>query len=417
MRPKSSLGYCNDLVERLFMRTTRRWPVNHTVLGLRLIVDHYMEVSRRFCSIAQPVFPLYSHAAPIFFVAKHSHVTKRKCMKYLIYQSEYQWYLKFTYFHLYIEKSFRTLSSSHNSMFIKKWLLGLLTLLLFVASVYSRPIVTEAEKQAEATVARIVATPKPEPHHLTKVKVSGLRLEANVGTFNKIVMGHNRKHNVVIAPNQNVRVVLFGQNFQDIGALTFTADGTCTDMRHFFEADFSSMTDLRLVAEVTFPKTAAESDIFKLCISEKYYAEPRFAVIEDPFTTVTTEIPPPEHAMPRWLSIICLAFLLCSSALFSGLNIGLMTISPYELQLYRASGTNSEKRYSEKILPVRKKGNQLLCTLIIGNVIVNVGISMLMDMIVGTGLGVLFGATAAIVVFGEIIPQALCVKILNFRIA
>ncbi|ULT81642.1 hypothetical protein L3Y34_011554 [Caenorhabditis briggsae] len=342
MRPKSSLGYCNDLVERLFMRTTRRWPVNHTVLGLRLIVDHYME--------------------------------------------------------------------SHNSMFIKKWLLGLLTLLLFVASVYSRPIVTEAEKQAEATVARIVATPKPEPHHLTKVKVSGLRLEANVGTFNKIVMGHNRKHNVVIAPNQNVRVVLFGQNFQDIGALTFTADGTCTDMRHFFEADFSSMTDLRLVAEVTFPKTAAESDIFKLCISEKYYAEPRFAVIEDPFTTVTTEIPPPEHAMPRWLSIICLAFLLCSSALFSGLNIGLMTISPYELQLYRASGTNSEKRYSEKILPVRKKGNQLLCTLIIGNVIVNVGISMLMDMIVGTGLGVLFGATAAIVVFGEIIPQALCVK-------
>ncbi|PIC17601.1 hypothetical protein B9Z55_023789 [Caenorhabditis nigoni] len=302
------------------------------------------------------------------------------------------------------------MSRNIRPMLMKKWTHVLLILVFVAPLVQSRPIVTEEEKQAEATIARIAGTPKPEPYHLTKVKVSGLRLEANVGTFDKIVMGHNRKHHVVIAPNQNVRVVLFGQNFQDIGALTFTADGTCTDMRHFLEADFSSMTDLRLVAEVVFPKTAAESDIFKLCIAEKFYAEPRFSVIEDPFTTVTTEIPPAEHVMPRWLSIICLAFLLCSSALFSGLNIGLMSLSPYELQLYRASGTNSEKKYSEKILPVRKKGNQLLCTLIIGNVVVNVGISMLMDMIVGTGLGVLFGATAAIVVFGEIIPQALCVK-------
>ena len=59
---------------------------------------------------------------------------------------------------------------------------------------------------------------------------------------------------MVIVPNKEVRVVLFGMNFQDIGALTFTADGTCKDMEHFFEADFSSMTTTRLVVEMIFPK-------------------------------------------------------------------------------------------------------------------------------------------------------------------
>ncbi|EFO82225.1 hypothetical protein CRE_00445 [Caenorhabditis remanei] len=276
----------------------------------------------------------------------------------------------------------------------------------------SEPSVSEIEpSDAPLPQPAANAPAKPEDVHLSSVKVSGMRLESNVGVKENIVLGHNRKHNVVIVPNKEVRVVLFGMNFQDIGALTFTADGTCKDMEHFFEADFSSMTTTRLVVEMIFPKTSAETTTFKLCVSEKFYSAPQFAIVEDPFTTVTTEIPPTENAMPMWLAIICLMILLGFSGLFSGLNLGLMTLSPYELQLYIASGTEDEKRYAAKILPIRKKGNQLLCTLLIGNVIVNVGVSMLMDIIVGTGLFVLIGATAAIVVFGEIIPQAVCVKL------
>lgn len=252
---------------------------------------------------------------------------------------------------------------------------------------------------------------KPESLHLSKVRVSGLRLEAHASSTENIVLGHNKKHNVVVVPNKNVRVVLFGQNFQDIGALTFTADGSCKDLAHFFEADFSSMTPIRVVVEMSFPKTTESKDSFKLCVSEKFYANPQFVIVEDPFTMVTTEIPPVDEYMPKWLSWICLLILLCFSGLFSGLNLGLMTLSPYELQLYIASGTEQEKRDAGRILPIRKKGNQLLCTLLIGNVVVNVGVSLLMDQLVGSGFAVLVAATSCIVVFGEIIPQALCVKL------
>ena len=54
-------------------------------------------------------------------------------------------------------------------------------------------------------------------------------------------------------------------------------------------------------------------------------------------------------------------------------------------------------------------GNYLLCTLLFGNVLVNVLIPLLLDGIPGAnGPIAVAGSTFGIVIFGEIIPQALC---------
>lgn len=63
--------------------------------------------------------------------------------------------------------------------------------------------------------------------------------------------------------------------------------------------------------------------------------------------------------------------------------------------------------YARRIYPLRKNGNLLLCTLLLGNVAVNSLLSILLADKVG-GLAGFLGSTFMIVIFGEILPQAIC---------
>ncbi|KAL2092134.1 hypothetical protein ACEWY4_011932 [Coilia grayii] len=115
-----------------------------------------------------------------------------------------------------------------------------------------------------------------------------------------------------------------------------------------------------------------------------------------------------ESLLPLWLQIILIACLLVLSGMFSGLNLGLMALDPMELRIVQSCGTDKEKRYARKIEPIRRKGNYLLCSLLLGNVLVNTTLTILLDDLIGSGFGAVIASTSGIVVFGEIVPQALC---------
>lgn len=100
--------------------------------------------------------------------------------------------------------------------------------------------------------------------------------------------------------------------------------------------------------------------------------------------------------------VICLVLL---SAVFSGLTLGLLSLSNAQLQRKISLGDARAK----KIYEVRKNGYLLLCTLLLGNVLVNTTLSIFLGSIT-TGLLALLMATGLIVVFGEILPQAVVVK-------
>ncbi|XP_035021388.1 metal transporter CNNM4 isoform X2 [Hippoglossus stenolepis] len=112
--------------------------------------------------------------------------------------------------------------------------------------------------------------------------------------------------------------------------------------------------------------------------------------------------------MPIWLQVIVVSFLLVLSGMFSGLNLGLMALDPMELRIVQSCGTEKEKKYARKIEPIRRKGNYLLCSLLLGNVLVNTTLTILLDDLTNSGVGAVVASTVGIVIFGEIVPQALC---------
>ncbi|XP_053153878.1 metal transporter CNNM4-like isoform X1 [Hemicordylus capensis] len=112
--------------------------------------------------------------------------------------------------------------------------------------------------------------------------------------------------------------------------------------------------------------------------------------------------------LPFWLQICSIFLLLGISGILSGLNLGLMSLDPMELRIVQNCGTTKERKYATKIEPIRRKGNYLLCSLLITNVLVNSSLTMLFDTLVGKNILAILASTFGIVLVGEIIPQAIC---------
>lgn len=110
---------------------------------------------------------------------------------------------------------------------------------------------------------------------------------------------------------------------------------------------------------------------------------------------------------PLWVQILIIIILLCFSALFSGLTLGLMSLDITGLEIVMAGDDPDAAKYAETIYPLRKQGNLLLCTLLLGNVAVNSLMAIFTAAMFDGTVGFL-SSTALIVIFGEIIPQALC---------
>ncbi len=99
--------------------------------------------------------------------------------------------------------------------------------------------------------------------------------------------------------------------------------------------------------------------------------------------------------------------LVCFSALFSGLTLGLLSLDKIGLKIVMSGEDPILAQYAETIAPVRENGNLLLCTLLLGNVAVNAYLSILTAELTSGLTGFLL-STVLIVIFGEIIPQASC---------
>ena len=88
--------------------------------------------------------------------------------------------------------------------------------------------------------------------------------------------------------------------------------------------------------------------------------------------------------------------------MFSGLNLAFFSISRLRLEAEAEQG----KAGARRILDLRRDANFLLCTILWGNVSVNVLLALLSESILA-GLGGFIFSTAGITFVGEILPQGI----------
>ncbi len=99
-----------------------------------------------------------------------------------------------------------------------------------------------------------------------------------------------------------------------------------------------------------------------------------------------------------WLGIL---FCVSQSAMFSGMNLAMFSLSRLRLEVEVASGNKA----AAKVLAMRSDSNALLTTILWGNVGVNVLLTLLSDSVL-TGVAAFVFSTFVITIFGEIAPQA-----------
>ncbi|KAJ6502844.1 hypothetical protein C8R47DRAFT_1106934 [Mycena vitilis] len=121
----------------------------------------------------------------------------------------------------------------------------------------------------------------------------------------------------------------------------------------------------------------------------------------------------PERWSPEfWEKIGMSMVLVLMGGVFAGLTLGLMGLDELHLRVLATSSEDPvEQRNAKKVLQLMQRGRHwVLVVLLLGNVIINESLPIFLDSAIGGGFAAVALSTTAIVIFGEIIPQALSVR-------
>ncbi|CAN7105251.1 DUF21 domain-containing protein At1g47330 [Brassica rapa] len=110
-----------------------------------------------------------------------------------------------------------------------------------------------------------------------------------------------------------------------------------------------------------------------------------------------------------WLDLVIIIALVAFAGLMAGLTLGLMSLGLVDLEVLIKSGRPQDRINAGKIFPVVKNQHLLLCTLLIGNSMAMEALPIFLDRIVPPLAAIVISVTL-ILVFGEIMPQAVCTR-------
>ncbi|ORZ01327.1 hypothetical protein BCR43DRAFT_486762 [Syncephalastrum racemosum] len=130
-----------------------------------------------------------------------------------------------------------------------------------------------------------------------------------------------------------------------------------------------------------------------------------------PVTQEESEAGPNIGSPEFYEKLVIVIALVLLGGVFAGLTLGLMGLDETNLHVLIESGTPTEKKNATKVLALLDRGKHwVLVTLLLSNVVINETLPIILDGVLGGGWQAVVISTALIVIFGEVIPQSICVR-------
>ncbi|KAJ1612990.1 cyclin M2-like membrane-associated protein [Cryptosporidium canis] len=117
-----------------------------------------------------------------------------------------------------------------------------------------------------------------------------------------------------------------------------------------------------------------------------------------------------------YFCIIFSILLIFFGGIVSGLTTGLMSLDNVQLRVLIEAGNENEKKWASTALGLIKRHHLLLVTLLLANSICMEALPLFLDRIIPSWVAIISSVTA-ILIFGEILPQAICTGKHQLRIA
>jgi metal transporter CNNM len=136
-----------------------------------------------------------------------------------------------------------------------------------------------------------------------------------------------------------------------------------------------------------------------------------FGDVVKAFKDADEDLPKDSSDPQLWLYLGIAIALVLAGGVFAGLTIALMGQDEIYLQVLASSGEKHERKNAKKVLKLLERGKHwVLVTLLLSNVITNETLPIVLDRSLGGGWPAVVSSTVLIVIFGEVVPQSICVR-------
>lgn len=116
----------------------------------------------------------------------------------------------------------------------------------------------------------------------------------------------------------------------------------------------------------------------------------------------------PLHVLPKYALVLIALACLALAAAVAGLTLGLMSLDTTALDIIMQGPDRQQAIAAQAIKPIREEGNLLLVTLLFSNTLATELLPLVLEELVPGSIFALSCSVVSIMLFGEIIPQAVC---------